>query len=253
MRFDIVGVVDRAVGASPVIALHFDIQHVCRLLEGRQCILADLLLDPGDSVWVENPGYIAGYVPGVRENGGQYTHGAVWATMAFAALGDRARAWSLFEMINPVRHGDTRDAVARYMVEPYVVTADVYSVPPHTGRGGWSWYTGSAAWMQRAAIESMFGFAQEGDEISFIPCLPEAWKDAEITLTRGDRKLRVIFALNGVGSPAEQAAAYSAQLLKPGERLRWSALLPGACYLLLLATPTPAATASPTAALSQPG
>jgi cyclic beta-1,2-glucan synthetase len=114
------------------------------------------------------------------------------------------------------------------------MAGDVYSAPPYVGRGGWSWYTGSAAWMQRAAIESIFGFAQHGDELSFTPCLPAAWNDAEIVLTRDDRKLRVLFARAGDSPPAELASAYSARLLGAGERLRWSTLAPGACYLVLL-------------------
>ena len=104
------------------------------------------LLDPPFDKSALDPGYIRGYVPGVRENGGQYTHGAIWAAMAFAALGDRDRAWELASMINPVNHARTPDDVATYKAEPYVVAADVYALAPHTGRGGWSWYTGSG-WM----------------------------------------------------------------------------------------------------------
>ncbi|MDQ6680386.1 MAG: hypothetical protein M3Y67_05410, partial [Pseudomonadota bacterium] len=124
-------------------------------------------------------GYIAGYVPGVRENGGQYTHGAIWTAMAFAALGDCERAWSVLRMINPVHHGAKPDGVARYKVEPYVMAADVYSVAPHTGRGGWSWYTGSAGWMYRLIIESLLGIGLEtsgdGARLVFTPCLPAEW------------------------------------------------------------------------------
>ena len=137
------------------------------------------LLDPPFDQRGPNPGYIAGYVPGVRENGGQYTHGAIWAAMAFAALDERERAWQLLDMINPVRHGDSREAVARYKVEPYVMTADVYSVAPHTGRGGWSWYTGSAGWMYRLIVESLLGLrrvaAAGGLRLVVAPRLPAAW------------------------------------------------------------------------------
>ena len=137
------------------------------------------LLDPPFDQRGPNPGYIAGYVPGVRENGGQYTHGAIWATMAFAALGERERAWALLEMINPVRHGSSADGVARYKVEPYVMAADVYSVAPHTGRGGWSWYTGSAGWMYRLVVESLLGLrlvtSASGARLVVSPCLPAAW------------------------------------------------------------------------------
>ena len=127
-----------------------------------------------------NPGYIKGYVPGVRENGGQYTHAAVWTVMAFARLGDHRRAWELFSLINPVRHGATAEAIATYRVEPYVVAADVYAVPPHTGRGGWTWYTGSAGWMYRLIIESLLGVRLDVDKLRLAPCLPADWPSFKI-------------------------------------------------------------------------
>lgn len=138
------------------------------------------LLDPPFSKSQLDPGYIRGYVPGVRENGGQYTHGAIWAAMAFAELGDSARAWELLAMINPVNHGLTANDVSRYKVEPYVVTADVYAVPPHIGRGGWSWYTGSAGWMYRLIVESLLGLRREGEMLYFAPCLPADWPSIDI-------------------------------------------------------------------------
>jgi cellobiose phosphorylase len=147
------------------------------------------LLDPPFDQRGPNPGYIAGYVPGVRENGGQYTHGAIWATMAFAALGDGAHAWSLLDLINPVRHGDTPEASARYKIEPYVMAADVYGVAPHTGRGGWSWYTGSAGWMYRLIVESLLGLRLEasgtGARLHLAPCLPAAWPGYSLHYRRG--------------------------------------------------------------------
>jgi len=137
------------------------------------------LLDPPFDRRGPNPGYIAGYVPGVRENGGQYTHSAVWAAMAFAALGDAARAWAVMGLINPLNHGRTADQVEVYKVEPYVVAADVYSVTPHTGRGGWSWYTGSAGWMYRLVVESLLGLTLQLDDsgarLLIRPCLPARW------------------------------------------------------------------------------
>ena len=123
-----------------------------------------------------NPGYIKGYVPGVRENGGQYTHAAVWVAMAWARLGKPAEAWECFDLLNPVRHGDTAERAAVYKVEPYVVAADVYSVDPHTGRGGWTWYTGSAGWMYRLIMESLLGLRLEVDKLIFNPCLPAEWE-----------------------------------------------------------------------------
>ncbi|MDQ3287791.1 MAG: cyclic beta 1-2 glucan synthetase [Pseudomonadota bacterium] len=133
------------------------------------------LLDPPFDKTPHDPGYIRGYVPGVRENGGQYTHAAIWATMAFAALGDSARAWELLRIINPVHHGDSAAAVAIYKVEPYVVAADVYAVEPHVGRGGWTWYTGSAGWMYRLVVESLLGLQREGDTLRLAPCIPAEW------------------------------------------------------------------------------
>jgi cellobiose phosphorylase len=133
------------------------------------------LLDPPFDKSALNPGYIKGYVPGVRENGGQYTHAAIWAAMAFAKLGDNLRAWEIFNMINPVNHARSSDETAIYKVEPYVVAADVYAVKPHTGRGGWTWYTGSAAWMYRLIIESLLGLTLEVDKLHLSPCLPEGW------------------------------------------------------------------------------
>jgi cellobiose phosphorylase len=137
------------------------------------------LLDPPFDRRGPNPGYIAGYVPGVRENGGQYTHSAVWAAMAYAALGDAQRAWQVMDLINPLHHGRTPEEVVIYKVEPYVVAADVYSVAPHTGRGGWTWYTGSAGWMYRLIVESLLGLSLHVDDsrarLLIGPCLPAAW------------------------------------------------------------------------------
>jgi cyclic beta-1,2-glucan synthetase len=138
------------------------------------------LLDPPFDQSELNPGYIKGYVPGVRENGGQYTHAAIWAAMAFARLGDNRRAWELFAMINPVNHARSAEEAATYKVEPYVVAADVYAVSPHTGRGGWTWYTGSAAWMYRLIVESLLGLRLEVDKLTITPCLHEDWESFKV-------------------------------------------------------------------------
>ncbi|MGD0400313.1 MAG: glucoamylase family protein [Syntrophobacteraceae bacterium] len=138
------------------------------------------LLDPPFDKSELNPGYIKGYVPGVRENGGQYTHAAIWAAMAFARLGDNRRAWELFTMINPVNHAISPEGAAIYKVEPYVASADVYALPPHIGRGGWTWYTGSAGWMYRLIVESLLGLRLEVDKLRFAPCLPSDWKAFKI-------------------------------------------------------------------------
>jgi len=134
------------------------------------------LLDPPFDKSDLNPGYIKGYVPGVRENGGQYTHAAIWAAMAFATMGDSRRAWELLTMINPVNHGRSAKEIGTYKVEPYVVAADVYAVPPHTGRGGWTWYTGAAGWMYHLILESLLGLRLEKDKLYFDPCLPADWE-----------------------------------------------------------------------------
>jgi cellobiose phosphorylase len=144
------------------------------------------LLDPPFDKTDLDPGYIRGYVPGVRENGGQYTHAAIWTAMAFAALGDSARAWELTSMINPVNHALTREAAARYKVEPYVVAADVYAVAPHTGRGGWTWYTGSAGWMYRLIVESLLGLRREADRLYVAPCVPAEWPGFTVRYRYGE-------------------------------------------------------------------
>lgn len=138
------------------------------------------LFDPPFDISSMNPGYIKGYAPGVRENGGQYTHGAIWCVMAFALMGEHERAWELFTLLNPVRHGATPSQIAIYKVEPYVVAADVYAIPPHTGRGGWTWYTGSAGWMYRLLIETLLGLNLEGDRLRLSPRLPKAWNTYKI-------------------------------------------------------------------------
>lgn len=149
-------------------------------LVDREHSLIRLLYPPLDKSEL-NPGYIKGYVPGVRENGGQYTHGAIWAAMAFAALGEGERAWELLAMINPINHARLPMEVSTYKVEPYVVAADVYALSPHTGRGGWTWYTGSAAWMYRLIVESLLGLRLDVDKLHFDPCLPmKGWETFKI-------------------------------------------------------------------------
>ncbi len=142
-----------------------------------------LLLTPPFDTMTPSPGYIQGYVPGVRENGGQYTHAALWTVLAFARMGDGDRAEELFKLINPVNHGRTRDELARYRVEPYVVAADVYSQPPHVGRGGWTWYTGSAGWMYRVGVEGILGITLERGALRIDPCIPRHWAGYEASIT----------------------------------------------------------------------
>jgi len=141
--------------------------------------LIQLLAPPFDKSDLE-PGYIKGYVPGVRENGGQYTHAAIWTTTAFAMMGDRERAWELFAMLNPINHGSTPTGIERYKVEPYVMCADIYGAPPHTGRGGWTWYTGASGWMYRLAVETLLGLQLEVDHLRIAPCIPAHWESYKI-------------------------------------------------------------------------
>jgi cyclic beta-1,2-glucan synthetase len=152
---------------------------VDKLLVRRDHGLVQLLDPPFDKSDL-NPGYIKGYVPGVRENGGQYTHAAIWAAMAFAQLGDSRRAWELLTMINPVNHAGSLEKITTYKVEPYVVAADVYAVSPHIGRGGWTWYTGSAGWMYTLILESLLGLRLEVDKLRFAPCLPADWESFKV-------------------------------------------------------------------------
>ena len=132
-----------------------------------------------------DPGYVKGYPPGIRENGGQYTHAALWSVMAFARSAKATMPPSLFAMLNPINHARTRADVHRYKVEPYVVAADVYAMPPHVGRGGWTWYTGSAAWMQRAGVESILGVRLGSQPPPVIPAFPRNWSGFEVSLQHG--------------------------------------------------------------------
>jgi cellobiose phosphorylase len=165
------------------------------------------LLDPPFDKSSLDPGYIRGYVPGVRENGGQYTHGAVWAAMAFAALGEGERAWELFDMINPVNHAQSPQGVAVYKVEPYVVAADVYAAAPHVGRGGWSWYTGSAGWMYRLVVESLLGLRRAGETLQLAPCLPPHWPGYKLDYRYRDTVYHIAVAQTGVGHDGESGVA----------------------------------------------
>jgi cyclic beta-1,2-glucan synthetase len=140
-----------------------------------------LLLEPPFDRPTHDPGYIRGYPPGIRENGGQYTHAAAWTVIAFAALGDGDKASELFRMLNPIFHTSTRASVQRYKVEPYVVAADVYAEPPHVGRGGWTWYTGSAGWLYRAGMEWILGFRVRGMMLFIDPCIPRDWPGYSIS------------------------------------------------------------------------
>jgi cyclic beta-1,2-glucan synthetase len=148
---------------------------VNQLLINREKGLIQLLEPPFDKTEMD-PGYIKGYVPGVRENGGQYSHAAIWMVMAFARLGEHERTAELLRMINPIHHTSNTDDTSVYKTEPYVMAADVYGVAPHTGRGGWTWYTGSAGWMYQLILESFLGLKREGNQLTFDPCIPDTWQ-----------------------------------------------------------------------------
>ncbi len=150
-----------------------------------------LLFTPPFDHTPQDPGYIKGYPPGIRENGGQYTHGALWSVIAFAMLGDGDKANELFALLNPINHANTRAGIHRYKVEPYVACADVYSIPPHVGRGGWTWYTGSAGWMYRAGLEWILGFQLRGKTLLIDPCIPKKWPGFEIVYRYGATRYEI--------------------------------------------------------------
>ncbi|MFN0113503.1 MAG: GH36-type glycosyl hydrolase domain-containing protein, partial [Paracoccaceae bacterium] len=150
-----------------------------------------LLFTPPFDKTPEDVGYIKGYPPGVRENGGQYTHGAAWVALAFARQGDGDRAVSLLRMLNPIEHARQEEDFARYKVEPYVVAADIYALKGHIGRGGWTRYTGAAGWMYRAGIEGLIGLTRAGDHLRLNPCFPKAWPKVTAEVTLGQARFRV--------------------------------------------------------------
>jgi cyclic beta-1,2-glucan synthetase len=150
-----------------------------------------LLFTPPFDHFSHDPGYIMAYPPGIRENGGQYTHAAAWSVIALALIGEGAKAADLFWQLNPINHARTRAELRRYRVEPYVTAADVYAAPHHVGHGGWTWYTGSAGWMQRAGLESILGLKCEGSRVHIDPCIPNSWPGFDITIRRRSAQLDI--------------------------------------------------------------
>jgi cyclic beta-1,2-glucan synthetase len=163
-----------------------------------------------------DPGYVKGYPPGIRENGGQYTHAAAWLAIAFAALGDGDKAAEVFSILNPVNRANTRAGVQRYKVEPYVVAADVYSVAPHTGRGGWTWYTGSAGWLYRAGIEAILGLRLQGAFIRLDPCIPKSWPRFEIVFKHRSARYEIAVENPAGVSRGVRSVALDGQTLPDG-------------------------------------
>ncbi|RIL05166.1 MAG: hypothetical protein DCC75_11950 [Proteobacteria bacterium] len=147
-------------------------KHLVRPQDKVICLLTSPFVNS-----VPSPGYIQGYPAGLRENGGQYTHAAAWVVMAHAVAGMGSRAFELFQIVNPINHTKDTAGALRYQTEPYVTCGDVYSVPPHAGRGGWSWYTGSSGWLYRVAWEHILGLKIRGDKFAVEPCIPSAWKE----------------------------------------------------------------------------
>ncbi len=167
--------------------------------------LISLFTPPFDSSLM-NPGYIKGYVPGVRENGGHYSHAAIWVAMAFAALKDHEQAWRLVSYISPVHHGKTHDDVLKYRVEPYVIASDIYTTPPYSGRGGWTWYSGSAGWMYTLILESLLGIEIHGDCMTFNPCIPDTWRSYMIDLRYHSSWYHISVIKNGPGSAVKSVS-----------------------------------------------
>jgi cyclic beta-1,2-glucan synthetase len=152
-----------------------------------------LLFSPAFNNTPTDPGYIKGYLPGVRENGGQYTHAAIWCVCAYAKLGMGDRASELFSMLNPIEHASSRTGVQTYKVEPYVMAADIYGEAPHVGRGGWTWYTGSSSWMYRAGTEFILGLHPHGQKLFLDPCVPHDWKQFKIFYKHGNSRYEIQF------------------------------------------------------------
>ena len=155
-----------------------------------------------------------GLVPGVRENGGQYTHAAMWAAMAFAALGDADRAWELFALIDPINHGEAPATIATYKVEPYVIAGDVYALAPHTGRGGWTWYTGSAGWMYQLLVESLLGLDRRGNQLRVRPLLPRDGSGFEMSYRFGEATYEI--AVRKAASPSSARVVLDGVVMPEG-------------------------------------
>jgi cellobiose phosphorylase len=179
-----------------------------RLFDTKNRIIK--LFDPPFDKSSQNPGYIKNYLPGVRENGGQYTHAGIWLMMAFAEVGDDEKTWKLLEALNPINHSLDQKSANLYKLEPFVVAADIYSEDPNKGRGGWSWYTGSSGWLYRAILESFVGLKLKGDELHFKPCMPKEWDMVKIDFRFEDKIIHIKlinspedqpFLINGIESP----------------------------------------------------
>ncbi len=230
-------------GAAPPAFQRMAMNALDSHLVDREAGLIKLLTPPLDLA-SPSAGYIQAYPKGVRENGGQYSHAGVWAMIAQAMSGHADQAWAYFKHLSPAHRSADPLQVDAYGIEPYVMAGDVYTEQPYVGRGGWSWYTGSAAWMHRAAVEHLFGLRQNADSIAFEPCLPPHWGRAEMTLSRGSRQLRVIFYRDGIDSGVPTGERQPGGTLARGSCLQWAELAERSVYLFALDATQPARDAS---------
>jgi cellobiose phosphorylase len=175
-----------------------------------------LLFTPPFQRTARDPGYIKGYPRGIRENGGQYTHAALWAIWAFAQMGQGDRAADLFRLINPIYHADTPEDVERYRVEPYVIAADVYSVEPYVGRGGWTWYTGSASWMYRLGTEMILGLQRTGEHLRIDPRIPKDWTHYQINYRFGASLYHILVKQQKDSDGRKHQITMDGKILKDG-------------------------------------
>lgn len=183
------------------------------------------LFTPSFDTFQPSPGYIKGYIPGVRENGGQYTHGVIWTIMAFAIMGETDKAWELFDMLNPVYHGNTPEGINVYKTEPYVIAADVYSAAQHPGRGGWTWYTGSSAWFYRLVVETLLGINRRGNKLEFTPHMRKEWDKYTVQYRYKETMYQITFRrIKDNSQPrlildkVEMGAIYSVDLLDDNQK-----------------------------------
>jgi cyclic beta-1,2-glucan synthetase len=199
-------------GASPLERADRALRAADRELVRDEEKLVRLLWPPFDATR-RDPGYIKSYPPGTRENGGQYTHAATWLAWAFAKRGNGDRAADIFRYINPISHAATREDAIRYAVEPYVIAADIYSAPPHSGRGGWTWYTGAAAWAWRLGVEAILGIKRVGDELEIDPRIPREWAECRVAMRFADGALQIrIENPDGIGSGLGEISVDGQQL-----------------------------------------
>ena len=221
-----------------------DAQRAAQAMDSAQALLMDppgeviRLLDPPLQHALPDAGYIQAYPRGVRENGGQYNHAAVWALMALARLGRHGAAWEAFRRLSPAHRAGDEGGILRYGIEPYVMAGDVYTQAPYIGRGGWSWYSGSAGWLLRAGIESVCGVVEAQGRLTVTPCLPPHWPQARVTLRHGGGEVHVVVCQDTARwQPGDLPADAPVRGLRPGQAITLAGL-PDQTVLLVPASPT---------------